>query len=503
MFHLSGGAQEHNSKDLIVDFSSASNQFIKNVRFCCRTLNATASRYLIARIRVELTSKSLSHLEKVSNHPLIRHGVRAIQICLAQYDDRFENNLEEFIRYHKDEIDRPYAWHPETDFSRVEFVSLTWGKYLETIAAQDHNLPGRFDRKEVDCIQALLEGYRLYQCGLQEQKSLQVGGFVARVSASMAELPAVKHLELTDWDEARLGLQPRSNWSLRGCQLDLSSNESIVRSLACFRNPFSAIQGNTLLHMVPNLICANITSLNIRISPSVHGCTELSLLNLQENQLRSNLTELRSFRFENYGWVAPITQVDQPGFRPLAHFLHACLGSESLEHLFIYGEVRGSSPNRSLLSPRSWPRLKSAVLHELPVSEADLDVLTRSIASQPEGSLTLSGVHLYGEGTWAGVLDMLRARRIRVSLDYQCGAEFETNPTMATEIFVGNTGFVIHDTIPTSAGPVFLTRETLLPSFAEYYVRGEDMPNPFVDPPSQEVRDRLLGLVPNSVGPEV
>lgn len=490
MFHLSGRATEYDPNDTIHDSSSTSKQDIQNVRLSCRTLSATASRYLIERIRVEVSSVSLSYLEKVSNHPHIRHSVRAVEICLAQYDDAVGSDLGRFVRYCKDDLMDVWGT-PLGMNTRNGFVDHTWGKYLEALGDQDHDLPGRFDRQEVDCIQALLDGYRLYQCGLQEQKSFLNGGFAARVSASMANLPRARHLELTDWDAVRWG-RDMTLALHSGGRLDLSSNETIVHSVAHFRSPFKKIQGNTLVHLVPNLICANITSLNIRISPRTHGYKELSLLSLRRNQLRSNLRNLRSFRFENYDWLHRSWHVDEPGFRQLAHFLDTCLESESLEHIFISPNIGDSSREESLISPRPWPKLRSAVLRDLPVSEADLNVLTRSIASQQEGSLSLRSVNLYCGGTWASVLDMLRDKRIRVRLDWQSGAEFKTNPDLAEDAFHHKsvTTVRLHRHSGDAWEEEMPTR--FFPSFAEFYVQGEDMPNPILSPPDTELRNRLL-----------
>jgi hypothetical protein len=95
-------------------------------------------------------------------------------------------------------------------------------------------------------------------------------------------------------------------------------------------------------------------------------------------------------------------------------------GGDNLESLFIHAKIRHPFLEESLFSPRFWPKLRSAVLGILPASADDLDVLTRSLSSHPEGSLSLSSVHLYCGGTWASILDMLRDRRIHASLGYQC-----------------------------------------------------------------------------------
>lgn len=473
MFHLSSRAQGYNSDHTTRDVLSSSKQDIKNARLSCRVLSAPASKYLIDFIKVDVSESFLTRLEQVSKHPDICSGVQAVHICLAQYDDVFDNDLEQFITRHNDCLCNDWEMFQDLD-RQAGFTFITWGKYLEAVAAQDYSLPGSFESHEVSCIEALLEGYRLYQSGLQEQKLLLDDSFASRVSASMANLPVVKHLKLTDWDTVRW----REHRHLR-YHFNLSSEESITHSLGHCRRSFSEIGGNTLLNLIPNLICTNITSLDIQVSARACNYTELSLSNLQHDQLRSYLSKLQSFRFQNYAELIPSQDAYQPGFRALANFLDACLGSESLQHLFINANLPGSYPEGSLITPRPWPRLKLAVLRNLPASESDLDVLTTSIASNTKGSLTLTNVHLSGGGTWAGILDMLRHRRIDdVSLQYPAGAE--VSDPYGPNAFSGNYRNSRH-----------------LPSFAEFYVRGEDMPNPILEPPSEEVRDRLLGPIPS------
>ncbi|KAH8763691.1 hypothetical protein F5883DRAFT_111390 [Diaporthe sp. PMI_573] len=107
--------------------------------------------------------------------------------------------------------------------------------------------------------------------------------------------------------------------------------------------------------------------------------------------------------------------------------------------------------------------------------------LTRSLSAQPEGTLSLSSVYLYCGGTWARILDLMRDRRIHASLGYQRGAEFETDPTMANGVFCKSRK----------------DRDSFFPSFAECYVHGEDMPNPFLEPPGPEISDSSFGPVPD------
>jgi hypothetical protein len=155
--------------------------------------------------------------------------------------------------------------------------------------------------------------------------------------------------------------------------------------------------------------------------------------------------------------------------------------SDNLKNLVIHAKIRHPSLEESLFSPRFWPKLRSAVLGILPASADGLDVLTRPLSAQPEGTLSLSSVYLYCGGTWARILDLMRDRRIHASLGYQRGAEFETDPTMANGVFCKSRK----------------DRDSFFPSFAECYVHGEGMPNPFLEPPGPEISDSSFGPVPD------
>lgn len=474
---LSGGTQWRDINKTMWDFST-SKADTKNVRLSCRDLSNIASKHFFDHVSVVLSQSSITNFERISNHPHISNCVKAVQISLALYDDAI-GSLEEFARYHVDNLALPHEDSEETR-AKAALISQTWDRYLETRQSQNDIFLPNFDHEQLGYIHALVQGYYGYQQRLREQEIVVQAsgraGFTVRLAHAMAKLPLAKHLEVTDWDTIHWG--PRSRYPLR--RLDISGQESLVNSLSQWRNPFDMIQGTKHLSLVPSSISIGtlrppetgpgITSLNIQISPSRHTYAQLSLLYLQEDQLRSSLRDLRSFRFESWDQSPPNLALDPQGFQAFARFLDACTGSEHLECLVIDPNLAFSS-GESLIRLRPWPKLKYAVLKRLPASESNLEALTAPIASQ-EGCLIMDHVHLCG-GTWAGVLDMLRKRRIRVSLGLQNGAECDTRPDEGMGVFCRNRG---------------------LPSFAEYYVRGDDMPNPMLEALSEELQEELFGL---------
>lgn len=482
--YLSGGNKWRDVNKTMWDFSSTSRVAIKNVRLSCKRLRVITSAHLIGHVSVVLSHSSLANFERISNHPDIRYGVQAVEISLAQYDDAM-TDLREFARYHVDNLTLPYEESPEMR-AKAASIAQAWDKYLRMRDSDNDVFLLNFDHEEIGYIQALVQGYYAYQNRLREQENLVqasgTAGFTVRLSNAMARLPRANHLEVTDWDTIHWG--PRSLHLLR--RLDISDQRSLVNSLSQWRNPFDMVQGTKYLYLVPGVTCIGIlrpaetaiASLNIQISLPGHIYTQLSLVNLQEDQLRFSLRDLRSFRFESWDQSPPHPELELQGFQAFARFLHACLDSERLECLVIDPNLAFSS-EESLIRLRPWTKLKYVVLERLPVSESDLEGLTAPIASRRKGCLIMNDVRLCG-GTWASVLEMLRNRPIRVSLgSFQNGAECDTRPDGGVEVFSRNQG---------------------LPSFAEYYVRGEDMLNPILSPPSEELRERLLGLAYSDQG---
>lgn len=477
--YLSGGNKWRDVNKTMWDFSSTSKVDIKNVRLSCKQLSIIASTHFMDHVTVVLSHSSLENFERISNHPDIRYGVQAVRISLAQYDDAI-TSLEDFARYHVDNLALPYEESQETR-AKAASIAQAWDKYLRIRDAHNDIFLLNFDHEEIDHIQALVQGYYAYQHRLQEQKNLVqasgTAGFTVRLSNAMARLPLGNHLEVTDWDTIHWG--PRSRYPLR-C-LDISDQQSLVSSLSQWRNPFDMVGGTKYLYLVPGVTCIGIrrsaergiASLNIQFSLPIHIYAQLSLLNLQEDNLRLSLRNLRSFRFESWDQSPPNPELDPQGYRAFARFLDACLDSERLECLVVDPNLAFYS-EESLIRLRSWPKLKYAVLKRLPASESDLEGLTAPIASWRRGCLIMNDVRLCG-GTWADALEMLRNRCIRVSLGgFQTGAECDTRPDGGIGVFCRNRG---------------------LPSFAEYYVRGEDMPNPILNAPSKEVQNALFSLV--------
>jgi hypothetical protein len=499
MSHLSG--QEYRQTENRI-FSSSPSEDIKNVRLTNRILSQIASRYLIEHITVDVSQRSLARLEEISQHPHISRGVRGVEFCLEQYDDAFNGGVQgfmDFIQHHRRDLAFPWL-RPQQLALKALAIEQAWGVFHARLDAYADTMPGSFD-DEINSIRilkdllildsgingALLDGYSRYRNHLHEQTSLQQGAFMTRVSNSMARLLCARHIRITDSDLLHLPIHQPGGFNAARRQLDISTDNTIVESLSKARRPFKDIQGNTLVNMIPGLVCtaSTLKSLSIQVSPNAGTYTQLSLSIPQQLHLNSSLKNLRFFKFENDAIRRGNTGNVALGGQALGRFIDACLVSEDLEHVSIHANLHGMDlpPTASLFHPNQWPKLKSVSLAALPASANDIAILAESLSTQPERKMSMFAVHLYCGATWASILDVLRQRRIRVRLGNQRGAEFDDDPLIGEEVFAEN----YRDITGVTIGPY--------PSFAEYYVHGEDMPNPILSRPDEEIRERLLGPV--------
>lgn len=403
-------------------FSEISNQDIKNVRLACKWFRANAS-HLVDQIRVDISVNSVLRFETMCSHLDFQRGVQAVEICLAQYDSRLTDSLEEFAEYHIKQLER-YRPNPSEMMIKVYEVLAAWRKFLLTRAlneSQHVKEPPSIRADEWDFIEALVDGYRQYCRNFREQQTLIRRGVLApRVAAALAELQHAMHLELTDWETIRWG----DRFSNRLRQLDISTNTALSRSLSQWRIPFDEVEGHDAMHVIPELLSElhpagkSITSLNIQLSPTLRSSSYLNFFVSRPRQLRQGLSNLRSFRFEIHPASVTFPVLNAPASRALANFFDQCLDSTTLES-FIIDAGHTSDYTTSLINGREWPVLKYAELKNLATTEADLDALTVMFLpySRRMGFhvLVLHWVHLIN-GTWDGAFNTFTARDIMVSL---------------------------------------------------------------------------------------
>lgn len=399
------------------NFSECSDETIKNVRLTCHLFRANAT-YLVDQIRVDLSANSLLRFETMCSHMDFQKGVKAVEICLAQYDSRLANSFEEFVSYHIRMLEQ---YRPESSeaMSKVVAVLAAWRKY-RYYSAHISELP-RFSDEEFDFVRTLVDGHRQYRRNFREQQALASPGvFAARVAAAMAQLPNTRHLEFTDWETIRWG----DRFSNRLPHLDVSSKQALCHSLASWRIHFNEVRGDDLIHIIPDVLSElspagkEITSLNIQLSPSARDDSYPALITTVPWQLRRGLRNLRAFRFEVHPATSGFPVLKSPDSRALAQFFDQCLNSRTLESIIV-DVGHWSDETTSVINGRFWPRLRYLELKHLATTEAELDTLTSlflpSSSRREFPVLVLHRVYLIS-GTWDSAFRTIDARDIILSL---------------------------------------------------------------------------------------
>ncbi|KAF5575148.1 hypothetical protein FPCIR_13285 [Fusarium pseudocircinatum] len=191
---------------------------IRSIRLTCRRFCQWASPLLIPEITVSLTETSLERLKNVSRHQLISSGVRSVHVKLPYYDQRMAADLSHFAYSHMEGMSQ-YLDHLKNvipgDLQKrrsynvpdwVDYDVLELGKNMisawEPIYNAEENL--EWDSGErLEYRKILTDAHREYQLLFKAQEQMrQNGTFLSTIASTIARMPHVNRLEITDGEDA-------------------------------------------------------------------------------------------------------------------------------------------------------------------------------------------------------------------------------------------------------------------------------------------------------------
>lgn len=102
-------------------------QDIKSVRLTCKQFYETSSRFLIRSSTVDTSKlKTLSRLECISCHALIRMGVKEIKIISQYYSPRLATDIDKFMEFSAYCLfENSYRWGGGTSRERATLANLS------------------------------------------------------------------------------------------------------------------------------------------------------------------------------------------------------------------------------------------------------------------------------------------------------------------------------------------------------------------------------------------
>ena len=178
---------------------------IMNVRLSCRRFCSASSHLLIRYARVEMNLASLSRLEELSRHPLLREGVRAVLFNLCYYSSVLALDIREFAGYvlqkfriqHDNQLETSSPADAMSDEAFPEnakharTIIDSWQLFVDDVKSDD---PEMLKRQLV-----LWKAHAEYQQRYFQQQRLRISGtFLRSVSTIISALPNATEFRVHD-----------------------------------------------------------------------------------------------------------------------------------------------------------------------------------------------------------------------------------------------------------------------------------------------------------------
>lgn len=423
----------------------------KNARLVCRRFCGASSHLLINTVSVSMASSSLTRLDHISCHPLIAKGVRKVRVVLDFFASEVEEDFNQFLFNQHQQMYHIIPWDYRTDGLRTlsredadleaaakkkirKFLS-TWNK-LELI--NQNNIPNNEDSTsevgldDEDRANTLLIGrsYELYRHAYLEQERVRTdGSFVRKIACMIAKMPVARSLCIMD---SGMDARPQAVSIARLMNSPNLLIEKFARPMTWIDSQELGIgtQPIELLSQIPLAIHkagVMLTDVNYQITP-VENFSRLFTCDDDLSGLRDAMRQLTDFTFSPgivpY-FAAFINGAEMSYFKK---FVEAFTDTDSLQGIAIHVVLSGwdgtitTLTTGSLLSTRTWSQLRRASFGG-PLQFEELEKFYAK--TQGLVDISLKGVYL-ASGSWADVLDIMRANSQRGFIYGPSGAECDT-----------------------------------------------------------------------------
>lgn len=466
----------------VCDDSEGDVEQVKKLRLTCRRFCATSSHLLMFYVKVDLTPKSLAHLDRVSQHPTISKGIRAVKISLGRhFDSEISHDIRAFASYQGSKLRRKIAlWEAsirDTLFREEELTEVFYhaiGRAIPIAESFEEAAQNGLDENRPEHV-LLRQAQECYRQHYKYQLLLQRGAFAQAIVSAMLRMPTAIWLSIDDDDmRPKFGPDKKAGTIVPGDLEDLSALQLKLQAPR-----FSwRVEGYRELSyppvdLIPSILLA-IGEAEIRLiglEIDIYQPGSLALISADQvkpSELQVSTKQLSTFTFHlRDAILLPVEAVST-----LKVFLSTILQASSLQSIDLYFDSMDEAPSNSqsifsmatVLFPHHWPSLEK-MSFEGPFCCDDLKKLVNHINNDVE--LQWSGDLL--DGSWAEVLDVLR------------NCELHTTITLGD---VGSLG---------GAECKLMSFDELIFIFGEYssgrrsmneatrYIRGETTRNPVID----------------------
>lgn len=405
---------------------------VKKLRLTCRRFCTTSSHLLMFYVKVNLTSESLALLDKVSRHPTISKGIRAIKICLGRhFDADFSRELPAFAQHHATKLRNsinPWRMSIRHGFSRERTTrevlqnAIDRGTRIAKLCdeAAQHGL-------DETCPEHVSLGMaqEYYRQNCESQIILQRGPFAQAIVSAMARMPTATWLSIQDEDTEAITESVRKYEMIN--PQDLESLDTLrpklqAPSFSWSRARYSGLRSPPI-DVIPSILLsigeAGIPLLGLDLEvPLPDNLSSFSTDQVEPSKLQASSQQLKAFAFRPHHAVA----LPPEATALLTGFLSTILRTSSLQRIDLCFDFMYKNTGRPQLTARApsmahillsytWPSLKELSFNG-PFCLADLQKVVNHIDKDVE--LEWSGC--LTDASWAEVLDVLRGCGLRTAI---------------------------------------------------------------------------------------
>lgn len=410
---------------------------IKNLRLTCWRFCNASSQFLIPLVRVELNSASVSQLNKISKHPTISQGVRAVKVILDYYDYELANDIALFAEY------SAYNLRRHTEFSEYNVLDKTdesvatdleiirksrelenvWMSFAEDTVTLTDN---------VSALDLLRRAHEEYKSRTADQTQVyENGAFFRSVGTAIGRMPLATRLEFSEWDfqgsrHKRTGSCREGDDDFYLWQMLLPMRWDVGREWA-LGSPHADVLVDLPIAVHEAGTVLKCLDLQISSLPDRHE----TLTAAETRKLSMAVQQVTVINIRMRGeHLADSESAHDPAYLEYCRqYIDALSNTDSIEDIslnlqcFTGQDMPLTADIGSLMTFRLWQNLANVTWQDVLLYQMDLERFFR-LVHKPLEYLYLESVCLLS-GSWAETLEILRAAPLgsRVTLLDPLGAE--------------------------------------------------------------------------------
>lgn len=465
----------------VFDYSGGDVEQVKDLRLTCRRFCATSSHLLMFYVKVDLTPKSLAHLDRVSQHPTISKGIRAVKICLGgHFESEISHDTRAFARYQISKLAMSadiWEMNARGPFVYEEKPLDVFLKALDrAISITESFDEAAQNGLDESCPEHVMLGkaQECYRNHFKFQVFLHRGAFAQAIVSAMLRMPTATWLSIQD---TRPMLGPDHKAGIIFPE-DLEDLNTLQLKLQAPRFSWRMERNGGLssppVDLTPGILSsigeAGIRLIGLNIDfPLPENLSLFSADQVKPFKLQASSNQLSAFTFR----LRHAVLLSAKAVPLLKVFLSTILQTSSLRIIDLCFDSTYNDPSDSqstismatILFPQLWPSLEK-LSFEGPFCCDDLRKLVNHVSSDVK--LQWSGYLL--DESWAEVLEVLRGCKLRSAITLSgvnrsiSGAESEDMSSEELHFIFGE-----YTSRPRSMNE------------ATRYIRGEATRNPVID----------------------